>query len=91
MINVLAFVGAAFLIFLTVIVIIFAYKSKPTKNIYKLSSSEKEKFLSDSIAIQRNNSAVIKNQTFDEVIDSGFAIMVKEEYKMLNGVDQNGI
>lgn len=91
MINLLGILALAIIIFMIVMVLIFARKCKISRNIYEISTEEIEKYVESSIAIQPINSEIFKECSLNEVIKDGFSIMEEEDYKMLKGVDLNGI
>lgn len=90
-INVLVVGGIIIVAVLVAMVSILAYKSRPGKNSYVITQEENFIFMSDSIAIQPSNNTIFEDKTVDEVIGMGFAAMKKENYRMLEGVNQDGI
>lgn len=90
-INVLGYWGMGILILISVIIGIIIYKIKVNENIYVITSEEHKRALEDSKSIQPNNSSIFEGQTTEEIIESGFDIMEKEHYRMLKGVDLNGL
>lgn len=84
-------IGLVIFVILVTLTIIYAYRCNSIKNRYIITPEENKKFMEDTIAIQPSNKPIFSDKKSDEVIEIGFMEMKNENYRMMKGVDKDGL